>query len=324
MPTPSRAVLGGIALLTAALALAACTSMGQHMAESGARARSAHYAAQGNPQFSDPRLQAVVAKFEADFAAIGLDAEKLGLERGAACPASQEAAFRTLLGLAPEQYRQAQEELWRQVPGYTSIVDPDSVRLATLSGSCGVEGPEGPATVAGSYRTITRIRGDGFSNVTVTDTVARLTATWVDGQRRDLQSLISISSSEQFKETGEGQLAEDVSDWDYLNEIRTAPTGAYTYFVTNPDGSTKYQVMFARNVSSGIYTTTVTETLDAQRSYARTWQGAELLTEQPFKDNKLHGWAIVHPQVYDGTPIPGRRDCYQNGDLVKALECPST
>lgn len=324
MPTLSRAVLGGTVLLTAALALTACTEMGRQMAESDARARSAHYAAQGNPQFSHPRLQAVVAKFEADYAAIGLDAEKLGFEQGQPCAASQDTAFRTLLGMTPEEHRRAQEEVWRQLPGYTTIVDPKSVRLVTLAGSCGVEAPEGAATVAGRYRTTTRIRGDGFSNVTVTDTVTRLAATWIGGQRRDLQSVISISSSEQFKETGEGQLAEDVSAWSYLNEIRTAPTGAYIYIVTNPDGSTRYQVSFVRNVSSGVYTTTVTESLDAQHSYARTWQGTELLTEQSMKDGKLHGWAVMHPQVYNGTPIPGRRDCYQHGELVKALDCPST
>lgn len=178
--------------------------------------------------------------------------------------------------------------------------------------------------MAGRYRTITRIRGDGFSNVTVTDTVTRLAATWIDPRRRDLQSVISVSSSVQFKETGEGHLAEDVSDWSYLNEIRTAPAGVYAYIVTNPDGSTKYQVSFVRNVSPGVYTTTVTETLDAQHSYARTWQGRELLTEQSMKDGKLHGWVVTHPQVYDGTSVPGRRDCYQQGELAKALECPST
>ena len=158
----------------------------------------------------------------------------------------------------------------------------------------------------------------------MTDTVTRLAATWIDPRRRDLQSVISVSSSVQFKETGEGHLAEDVSDWSYLNEIRTAPAGVYAYIVTNPDGSTKDQVSFVRNVSPGVYTTTVTETLDAQHSYARTWQGRELLTEQSMKDGKLHGWVVTHPQVYDGTSVPGRRDCYQQGELAKALECPST
>src|SRR3546814_12047614 len=79
MNTRCRALLAGAALLTVALAPAACTSMGQGMAESAARANAARYAAQGNPQFSDPALQAIVKDFEARYAEIGLDAEKLGM-----------------------------------------------------------------------------------------------------------------------------------------------------------------------------------------------------------------------------------------------------
>lgn len=143
MPTLSRAIFGGTTLLTAALALTACTEMGRQMAESEARWRSAHYAAQGNPQFSDPRLQAVVAKFEADYTAIGLDAEKLGFGQGQPCAASPDAAFRTLLGVTPDEYRQMQEEVWRQVPGYTTVVDPSpfvSLRSRAATASRGRKG----------------------------------------------------------------------------------------------------------------------------------------------------------------------------------------
>ena len=64
MPTLCRAVLGGTALLTAALALAACTSMGQGMAESTTRANAARYGAKESRTLSQVVLpdQAAASK----------------------------------------------------------------------------------------------------------------------------------------------------------------------------------------------------------------------------------------------------------------------
>lgn len=324
MNTRCRAMLAGAALLSTVPLLAGCESAGQGIAESAARARAERYAAQGNPQFSDPQLQAVVKDFEARYAVIGVDAEKLGLEQGRPCPVSKAAAFTVMTGMSYEDHQKMQLDIAAKVPGYTGISDPDAVRVVSLSGVCGENGPEGPAVIVGTTRDISRYRGDGYSNVTVSDTVSRIEATWADGQRRGEQTIISITRSAQFKETGDGQLAEDIQDWDYLNEIRGAPTAAYLYVVPKADGTPRYTVSFGRNTTTGIYTTTVAEHLDARHTYARTWQGTELLQESRMKDGQLHGWMIVHPTVYDGTQVPGRRDCYQNGEMVKALECPST
>ncbi|GAB4362103.1 MAG: hypothetical protein Kow00114_17130 [Kiloniellaceae bacterium] len=323
MKSRCRVLLAGSVLLSSTLLLTACEGIGRGMAESDMRAHNARYAAQGNPQFSDPQLRAVVQRFEADFAAIGFDTGKLGLDQGTPCPATQEAAFRTVFGMTPQAHAAMEAEVAQKVPGYTGIADPDAVRLVTLQGVCGANGPEGPAVVVGTQRTITRYRGEGYSNVTVTDAVMRIDATWIDGERREPRSLVMISQSAPFKETAEGQLAEDINDWAYINEMREAPAATYIYFVTNPDGSMKYQVTFSRNDGAGVYGTAVREFRDAQHSYARNWQGTELISEASYKNGELHGWHVVHPTSYNGTPIPGRRDCYQNGELVKALECPA-
>jgi len=319
-----RAILAGTALLGTAFALAGCEGVAQSMVESDAKARAARYAAQGNPQFAEPRLAAVVKQFEADYAAIGLDAAKLGLEQGTPCPAAPEAAFRTVFGMTPAEYEKSQLELAQKVSGYTGLADPDAVRIVTLSGFCGANGPDGPAVIVATQRTITRYRGEGYSNVTVTDSVVRTDATWENGVAREQRSVILISQAAPFKETAEGQLAEDINDWNYLNTIRTAPTASYVYSVYDPDGSVKYQVSFLRSDGSGLYSTMVIEQLDAHHSHMRSWQGTELISESGFKDGKQHGWYVTYPQVYNGTQVPGRRDCYQNGEMVKALECPSS
>ncbi|MEQ9606225.1 MAG: hypothetical protein RLN99_01005, partial [Kiloniellaceae bacterium] len=285
--------------------------------------RAERYAAQGNPQFSDPQLQAVVKDFEARYAVIGVDADQLGLDQGRPCPVSKATAFTVMKGMSYEAYQEMQLDVAAKVPGYTGISDPDAVRMVSLSGVCGETGPQGPAVIVGTSRDISRYRGEGYSTVTVSDTVGRIEATWAEGQRRGAQTIISITRSAQFNETGDGQLAESIDDWDYINEIREAPTAVYMYVVPKTDGTPRYTVSFARNPTVGTYTTTVTEHLDARLTYARTWQGTELLQESRMRDGQLHGWMIIHPTVYDGTQIPGRRDCYQGGALVKALACPS-
>src|SRR3546814_15349573 len=105
MNTRCRALLAGAALLTVALAPAACTSMGQGMAESAARANAARYAAQGNTQFSDPALQAIVKEFEATYAELRLDAEKLGMAQGTRCPVTKKNALQVTMGRSKEKYK---------------------------------------------------------------------------------------------------------------------------------------------------------------------------------------------------------------------------
>lgn len=324
MPTLCRAVLGGTALLTVALTLAACTSMGQGMAEGSARANAARYAAQGNPQFADPALQAIVRDFEARYAEIGLDAEKLGMAQGRPCPVTKETAFQVLKGMSYEQYLEAQADVAWQVPGYTGTTDIDAVQLVALAGVCGENGPEGRAVVVGTTRDIARYSGDGYSNVMVSDSVQRIEATWTDGRRSGPFTWIIITQTAQFKPGESGALEADINDWDYINEMREAPTATYVYFLPDDVGKAKYTVSFARNPVVGIYSTTVVEQLDEARSYSRTWQGTELRQEGPARNGKLHGWQVTHPTVYDGTQVPGQRNCYQDGVLVKSLDCPSS
>jgi hypothetical protein len=328
MPIPCRAVLGGTALLSVALALAACdaayTSMGQGMAESSARANAQRYAAQGNPQFAEPALQAVVKDFEARYAEIGLDSEKLGMAQGKPCPATKETAFQVLKGMSYADYRKMLDDVAAKVPSYTGATDLNAVQLVSLSGVCGETGPEGPAVVAGTTRDVTRYASDSNTTVTVSDTVSRIEGTWIDGQRSGSYTWILITRSAQFKPDDDGALEVDVNDWAYVNEMREPPTATYLYFVAGEGGKMKYTVTFSRNPVVGIYTTAVAERIDDVHAYSRSWQGTELWQEGRTKNGMPHGWQTIHPTVYNGTQIPGQRNCYQNGELIKALECPST
>lgn len=324
MKTVCRSLLAGSGLLCAALALAGCESIGQGMAESDARADAARYAAQGNPQFTDPALRALVADFEAKYAIYGVDPDKLGLAEGIPCPASQEAAFKALRGISYAEYLQQQAELSATIPSYTGISDLESVKLVSLSGVCGPNGPEGPAVVVGTTRDIARYKGENFNTVKVIDSVVRVEGSWSDGQPQGSYQSITISQAAQFKPGEDGKLESDIDDWAYLNEIRQAPMAAYVYVEAQADGQAKRVVGFSRNLSVGIYGTTVTEYSDATHAYLRSWQGTELQREGGLKDGKMHGWQISHPMVSRGMAIPGRRDCYQNGELIKALECPSS
>lgn len=323
MPNRCRVALGGTALLTAALALGSCTSVGQGMAESAARANAARYAAQGNPQFADPSLRAIVEDFETRYAEIGLDAGKLGMAEGKPCPVAKETAFQVLKGMSYEQYLDSQAEIAMQVHGYTGTTDINAVQLVALAGVCGENGPEGQAVVVGTTRDIARYRGDGYSNVIVSDSVQRIEATWADGRRHGSYTWIIITQTAQFKPGESGALEADINDWDYINQIREAPTATYVYFVTQDD-KPRYTVSFARNPVAGTYMTSVMEQIDDTHSYSRTWQGTELRQEGSLRNGQLHGWQITHPTVYDGTTIPGQRNCYQNGELIKTLECPLT
>src|SRR3546814_12162003 len=86
MNTRCRALLACAALLTVPLAPAACTSMGQGMAERAARANSARYAPQRNPQFSVPALQSLVIAFAPLYAYLALFAFHLGFASGTPFP----------------------------------------------------------------------------------------------------------------------------------------------------------------------------------------------------------------------------------------------
>src|SRR3546814_1093416 len=81
------------------LSLAGCdtamSSLAGSMVESASRAEAARLEAQGNPQFTDARLQAIVRDFEAEYAFYGRDLEKL--EAGATrCPLAPKDAFELL------------------------------------------------------------------------------------------------------------------------------------------------------------------------------------------------------------------------------------
>ncbi|MDF1750829.1 MAG: hypothetical protein P1V34_18345, partial [Alphaproteobacteria bacterium] len=82
-------------------------------------------------------------------------------------------------------------------------------------------------------------------------------------------------------------------------------------------------ISFARNPAAGLFTTTVTEPISDTVKKIITYSGTQLTSEYTMKDGKLHGWQILYPQETLSGHFDGQKTCYQNGELVKALTCPT-
>src|SRR3546814_9146232 len=74
-----------------------------------------------------------------------------------------------------------------------------------------------------------RHSGEGYSNVIIIDNVQRIEGTWAGGQRSGSFTWIVITQTAQFKPGENGALEVDINDWDYINEMREAPTASYFY-----------------------------------------------------------------------------------------------
>src|SRR3546814_19349220 len=79
----------------------------------------------------------------------------------------------------------------------------------------------------------------GYSNVSIIDNVQRIEGTWAGGQRSGSCTWIVITQTAQFKPGENGALEVDINDWDYINEMREAPTASYFYFVADDSGKPK-------------------------------------------------------------------------------------
>jgi hypothetical protein len=313
-------VLG--ALLCAAAGLAGCdaamTSVAQSSSESAYRAEAARLDAQGNPSFSDPKLQAVVRAFEADYARFGLEAEALQADAGGTCPVSPEGAYRLLFGTDYAEQQRAYAE-----HGVTSVTDLDSLEVRTISGTCDAAGIEGPAEIVGSSRTVARYGQGDLARVTVTDTVRRLRARWVGGERVGPVRDISVSRVATFEPGSDGALEAQDRDWDFLDEMSEAPTAVYTYTAMGPGHEQEPHVSFMRNPVLALSGVNVTERRADGTGYLRSYAGSELRMEASLKDGKVHGWQITHPTTWQGTAVAGSRTCYQHGEAIKSTTCPT-
>lgn len=294
---------------------AAMTSMAQSMSESENRAEHARLEAQGNPQFSDPDLQAIVREFEAEYARFGRDAEKLKADAATLCPLAPRDAFKVLRQVDYEQQADAYASY-----GLTQVTDIDGIEVRVVSGSCDAGGVEGPAEVVGSLRTVSRMGSGELERVTVTDSVERIRGTWAGGERQGPFRIVTITRSASFEPDEAGALEADVSDWSYLNEIRDAPTATWLFMTYGAGQRDAPGVTFARNPESGLFTTSVTEQRPDGTSYSRTYVGAELRIEGAMKDG--NGWQVHHPYMWQGERIEGQRQCFQNGELIKTTDCP--
>jgi len=311
-----------LALLAAPLLSGCMETVAQGMAESDMRARSAGLAAQGNPVLPTAEQRAATAKFESQFAIFGTDPTKLELDRATPCALAPEKAFEMLRGVPHAEFVAAQRAAATSTA--TMLTDLKAVRVGLLAGQCGPDGPVGPAILVGSYRDIMRVSVNGAPHVTVTDGVARVEGLWINGKREGAFSTVQMISSSQLSAGQSGALQEQVHDWAYLNEITRSPTAVYSYDEFRAGKPGPLTVVFTRNPVSAIYGTMVSERLDDVHGVLTSYNGNRLSSEQRTKNGKLHGWLVIQPSVYNDIAIPGRRICYQNGEEVKALDCPST
>lgn len=316
-------------LVVAALALpllAGCVeTMARSQVEADSRARAQAVAAQGNPKFAEPELAASVAQFEADFPIYGTDPAKLGsFEGGIACPVSQERAYEILVGLSFSESVRRKQAGTKQVAGFTIVSDPKAVRLVALSGECGPDGPVGPAILLGTTRDVMRMKIQDSFQITAIDSILRVEGNWQGGKRTGPIKTIMMTRNKQFK-PGEKGLEETVQDWAYLNDITNSVTANYMYqtYINGVEG--RYIAAFARNAVTGTYSTTIVENLDREHTVSTTYNGATYAGRSHMKNGALHGWMETDFRAYDPSTTMGViRKCYQNGEEVKALECPST
>jgi len=314
-----------IVLLAAPLLAGCMETMAQSMVESDQRAAAARLEAGGNPVFTQPELQAASARFDADYRLYGTDPSRFGAQQGVDCKMAPEKAFELLRGMSVEDYRKMQRDVTAQVPSATTVTDLKAVKLVSLSGPCGPNGPEGPAVLVGTFRDVMRIMVSGTDPiVSVMDSVARVEGSWAGGKRVGAGSSITMTSTTQLKAGEGGKLQENVNSWAYLNEITNSYTGAYLYSDFSQGKPGRYTVSFIRNPVAGTHSTTVVEALDARYSIMRQYFGRTHIGESRMRDQKFHGWSVTLPYNYNGTPIPSSRTCYQDGVMVKALDCPSS
>lgn len=314
-----------LALFAAPLLAGCMETMAQSMVESEQRAMAARLEAGGNPVFTEPELQAASTRFDRDYRLYGTDPSRFGAQQGVECSMAPEKAFELLRGISVEEYRKMQRDVTAQVPTTTTVTDLKAVKLVSLSGPCGPNGPEGPAVLVGTFRDVMRIMVSGTDPmVSVMDSVTRLEGSWRGGKRVGPFGSITMTSSTQLKAGEGGKLQENVESWAYLNEISNSYTGAYLYTQHNLDKSARFSVSFVRNPVVGTHSTTVVEALDARYSIMRQYFGTTYIGESRLRDQKPHGWSVTFPYDYNGTPIPGSRTCYQDGVMVKALDCPSS
>src|SRR3546814_19204355 len=114
----------------------------------------------------------------------------------------------------------------------------------------------------GTTRDIIRHSGEGYSNVIIIDNVQRIEGTWAGGQRSGSFTWNVIAQTAQFKPGENGALVVDIHDWDYINEMREAPTAKHFYFVDAATVKQKYPVDIARNRLAGANSPPLTAPID--------------------------------------------------------------
>lgn len=312
-----------IALILIAMCLGACDDAmwqaGQSNAAANFRAESARLEAAGNPDFNDPQLTAIVKEFEGDFAKYGRDAEKLTAEASTLCPVDPMKMFKFFRGMSYKEYQDMYESF-----GGTYIEDFNNYKTYVLSGKCNAAGPDGPVTLLTTTRWITRYgKGTQSELVMVNDAVTQFRGTFQNDGMVGPSRQIMVLKSIKMKPDDVGALKAIENDWSFLNEMNAAPTGMYMYFVDAAD-SMATNVSFTRNPEAGLFTTTVNEPIGNGLTRSREYKGPDLIAESTKKDGKLHGWQILYPQETISGHFDGQKNCYQHGQLVKALACPTS
>ncbi len=306
------------ALGAAVVLLTGCfETIAQGMVESDMRAEHARIAAQGNPTFPDPALNAMVTEFEADYARFERNWDGLIADGTTPCRMDPAQAYQVINQMAPDEMQQ-----YYAPHGMTFIIDFDSLELHSVSGPCPEQGIDGPVELVGKVRTITRFGQGDFVRVNVTDTASRITGTFQDGKRHGPVRDILITRNITFEPGDDGALKAQEQDWEFLREMSESPTGTYVYRSYGEEYKSAPSMTFIRNPSLGMYSTSVEESQGGDLRYSRTYVGTELRNEGGLKDGKQHGWQISHPYTSQGYPMPGSRRCLQNGEEIKATVCP--
>jgi hypothetical protein len=259
------------------------------------------------PSIADPDAAALTDRAEKDLAhAIEADSALFDSGLGTSCPLGHEDIVRATLG--PLAYARMAQQLKAEPP-------PEISRLTVLSGTCPLNAIfNGPV----EYITETGSRFATDSLVITTETKQRVAGVFVNGNPIGDHVTHRRLLSTTFNRLGSGELI----------EVKTGhpnrPVHSVAYESRDSDSRpTRPTVTFSWIDGPTMRTMTIiARTLDGDRTVSDMYQDDKLASRTRFKNHQLHGWnENFLPEL---VKLGMGKQCYQNGQEIKAVDCPDT
>lgn len=268
---------------------------------------SAYGQAKRLPPVADPDASALIDRAENDLARV-IDAGPAFFDssRGTVCPLDHENITRATVG--PLVYTKIAQHLGAQP-------QPEISRLVVLSGACPQGGTfNGPV----EYITETTMRFTMDSVVSATETKQRSAGVFINGNPIGDHVTYRWLLSSAFHRLASGELIEVKGE----HPIRPS----YSVFYQTLDSGSRLvrpSVNFSWIGGPGIQAMAIiSREVDGERVVTDSHYDGKLVSRTRYKNHQLHGWTEnFQPEL---VKMGMGKQCYQNGQMVKAVECPDT